>query len=50
VTTGQAPILNEYGYTAIVTVVILTTLLTPTALKWTLRAPARTGRVTTPAA
>jgi Kef-type K+ transport system membrane component KefB len=50
VATGQAPILNEYGYTAIVTVVILTTLLTPSALKWSLRATTRASRFTTPAA
>ena len=50
VTAGHAPILNEYGYTAIVTVVIVTTLLTPPALKWSLRARAHAGGVTTPAA
>jgi Kef-type K+ transport system membrane component KefB len=34
---GQTPLLDERGYTALVTVVILTTLVTPPALKWTLR-------------
>jgi Na+:H+ antiporter len=33
---GQAPLLDERGYTAIVTVVILTTLVTPPALKWSM--------------
>lgn len=33
---GQSPLLDQNGYTAIVTVVILTTLLTPPALKWSL--------------
>src|SRR5262249_15009789 len=32
-----APLLDQHGYTAIITVVILTTLITPPALKWTLR-------------
>jgi Na+:H+ antiporter len=38
---GQAPPLDERGYTAVVTVVILTTLVTPPALKWSMggRAP-----------
>jgi Kef-type K+ transport system membrane component KefB len=36
---GQAPLLDERGYTALVTVVILTTLVTPSALKWTLSSP-----------
>ncbi len=31
---GAAPLLDQNGYTAIVTVVILTTLVTPPALKW----------------
>jgi Kef-type K+ transport system membrane component KefB len=34
---GVAPLLDERGYTAIVSVVILTTLATPPALKWSLR-------------
>jgi Na+:H+ antiporter len=33
---GTTPLLDENGYTAIVTVVILTTLVTPPALKWSL--------------
>jgi Kef-type K+ transport system membrane component KefB len=33
----QAPLLDERGYTAVVTVVILTTLVTPLALKWSMR-------------
>lgn len=32
---GALPLLDQNGYTAIVTVVILTTLVTPPALKWT---------------
>jgi len=40
---GPSPLLDERGYTAIVTVVILTTLVTPMALKWSMAA-------TTPAA
>jgi Kef-type K+ transport system membrane component KefB len=35
---GQAPPLDERGYTAIVTVVIVTTLVTPPALKWSMGA------------
>jgi Kef-type K+ transport system membrane component KefB len=34
---GTVPLLDERGYTAIVSVVILTTLATPPALKWSLR-------------
>ena len=41
---GQAPLLDERGYTAIVTVVILTTLLTPPALKWSMRIRRRIAR------
>src|SRR5262249_21988939 len=33
---GQLPLLDDRGYTALVTVVIVTTLVTPPALKWTL--------------
>jgi Kef-type K+ transport system membrane component KefB len=33
---GSAPLLDESGYTALVAVVVLTTLITPTALKWSL--------------
>ena len=47
---GQTPVLREDGYAAIVTVVILTTLVTPAALKWTLRRAARSRRLTRPAA
>jgi Kef-type K+ transport system membrane component KefB len=35
-TVGARPLLDQGGYTAIVTVVILTTLITPPALKWSL--------------
>jgi Kef-type K+ transport system membrane component KefB len=35
---GQTPLLDERGYTALVTVVVLSTLVTPPALKWSLRA------------
>ncbi len=35
---GQAPLLDERGYTALVTVVIVTTLVTPPVLKWSMRA------------
>jgi Kef-type K+ transport system membrane component KefB len=33
---GQLPLLDDRGYTALVTVVVLTTLITPPALKWSL--------------
>jgi Kef-type K+ transport system membrane component KefB len=33
---GDAPLLDERGYAALVTVVVLTTLVTPPALKWSL--------------
>jgi Kef-type K+ transport system membrane component KefB len=33
-TVGALPLLDQRGYTAIVTVVVLTTLVTPPALKW----------------
>jgi Na+:H+ antiporter len=49
---GQTPLLDERGYTAIVMVVILTTLMTPPALKWSMAA-GRSGSsrgVTRPAA
>ena len=39
---GQSPIIDEHGYAALVAVVILTTLLTPPALAWSL------GRTTSP--
>jgi len=46
---NNAPLLDDRGYAALVAVVVLTTLATPPALKWTLarRAPAQ---VTRPAA
>jgi Kef-type K+ transport system membrane component KefB len=34
---GHAPLVDERGYTAILAVMILTTLVTPPALKWSLR-------------
>ena len=46
---GPAPLLDDRGYAALVAVVILTTLVTPPALKWSLAAGRRT-RVTRPAA
>ncbi len=46
---GPAPLLDEQGYTAIVAVVILTTLITPPALKWSLANSIGT-RITRPAA
>jgi Kef-type K+ transport system membrane component KefB len=33
---GNAPLLDERGYASLVTVVVLTTLITPPALKWSL--------------
>ena len=47
---GQAPLLDERGYTALVTVVILTTLVTPPALKWSVGTRAGSRGVTRPAA
>ena len=48
---GEAPVLDERGYTAIVMVVILTTLVTPPALKWSLAAGrSESDGVTRPAA
>lgn len=44
------PILGEQGYIAIVSVVILTTLVTPSVLKWSLREGRGPHSVTTPAA
>src|SRR5262249_28725860 len=46
---GGAPLLDERGYAALVAVVVLTTIATPPALKWSLarRSP---ERVTQPAA
>ena len=35
--TGDVPLLDERGYIALVVVVMLTTLITPPALKWSLR-------------
>jgi Kef-type K+ transport system membrane component KefB len=46
---GNAPLLDERGYAALVTVVILTTLVTPPALKWSLTGR-DTARATRPAA
>jgi Kef-type K+ transport system membrane component KefB len=47
---GGAPLVDERGYTALVTVVILTTLMTPPALKWSFRPSRRNSGVTRPAA
>jgi Kef-type K+ transport system membrane component KefB len=41
-TVGSRPLLDQPGYAAIVTVVILTTLVTPPALKWSLARQQRT--------
>jgi Kef-type K+ transport system membrane component KefB len=45
-----APLLDERGYTAIVTVVILTTVLTPVVLKWSLEKRSGASKITRPAA
>jgi Kef-type K+ transport system membrane component KefB len=47
---GGLPLLDQSGYTAIVTVVILTTLLTPPALKWSLNRRGGTLALPRPAA
>jgi Kef-type K+ transport system membrane component KefB len=47
---GGAPLLDKNGYTAIVTVVILTTLITPPALKWSFRQRKQTHAISEPAA
>jgi len=46
---GDAPLLDDRGYAALVAVVILTTLATPPALKWVL-ARSSVTRITRPAA
>ena len=47
---GQTPLLDERGYTALVAVVILTTLVTPAALKWSLGVGTGPRGITKPAA
>jgi Kef-type K+ transport system membrane component KefB len=47
---GGVPFLDQRGYTALVTVVILTTLVTPPALKWAMRDAAGARGLTRPAA
>jgi len=47
---GQAPILDDRGYTALVTVVIVTTLVAPPALKWSSARQAGSRGATRPAA
>ena len=47
---GRSPILDDRGYAALVTVVVLTTLMTPPALKWSLGSNAAARGVTKPAA
>jgi Kef-type K+ transport system membrane component KefB len=47
---GQSPLLDERAYTALVAVVLLTTLVTPPVLKWSLSVGAGVGGVTRPAA
>jgi Kef-type K+ transport system membrane component KefB len=47
---GAAPLLDQSGYTAIVTVVILTTVVTPPALRWSLDSRNRTRAIPRPAA
>lgn len=39
---GQGPLLDDRGYTALVTVVVLTTFITPPLLKWSLASETRT--------
>jgi hypothetical protein len=39
------PLLDSRGYAALVTVVVVTTLITPAALKWSTRARTRLVRV-----
>jgi len=46
---GQTPLLDERGYTALVTVAIVTTLVTPPALKWSMKAGSGAHGVTSPA-
>jgi Na+:H+ antiporter len=45
---GEVPLLDQRGYTALVAVVILTTLVTPPALKWTMGATAVASGLTKP--
>jgi Kef-type K+ transport system membrane component KefB len=47
---GDVPLLDERGYIGLVTVVVLTTLFTPPALKWSLRGRGATSAFTRPAA
>jgi Kef-type K+ transport system membrane component KefB len=47
---GPAPLLDERAYTALVTVVIVTTLVTPLALKWSMGATSGSPGITRPAA
>lgn len=47
---GSVPLLDQRGYAAIVSVVILTTLVTPPALKWSIRGGTASRGVTRPAA
>jgi Kef-type K+ transport system membrane component KefB len=43
---GGAPLLDDRGYAALITLVIITTLITPPALKWSWRTDAAPSRVT----
>ncbi len=47
---GDEPLLDERGYIALVSVVLLTTLLTPPLLKWSLATKAASSGATRPAA
>jgi Kef-type K+ transport system membrane component KefB len=47
---GGVPLLDQRGYTALVTVVILTTLVTPPALKWAMQDADGSRGLTRPAA
>jgi Kef-type K+ transport system membrane component KefB len=47
---GSAPLLDERGYTAIMTVVILTTLVTPPVLNWSMKDRTGSHGFTRPAA
>jgi Kef-type K+ transport system membrane component KefB len=50
ITFGQAPLLDERSYTAIVAVVILTTLVTPPTIKWSMKRSVGSRGMTRPAA
>lgn len=47
---GEGPLLDERGYTALVAVVLLTTIVTPPALKWSMGSKTTSRDITRPAA